>query len=135
MIDGWHVNDWVPLASPYLYPSLILFSTNLVKFDCEVSYHNLNLSLAHSRWNSSHICNEVWEESESRPILTCTTLSKESSGTIFITSGQGSLSKLPAADGANALPLTHLFLSCRCLLEKAVLELFFAGQTQCRYSV
>jgi len=30
--------------------------------------------------------NEVWEEREARPILTCWVLSKEASGTIFITS-------------------------------------------------
>ena len=50
--------------------------------------------------------NEVWEEREARPVLICWALSKEASGTIFITSlvwrGQGSNPR-PPAHGANAL--------------------------------
>jgi len=50
--------------------------------------------------------NKVWEEREARHILICWALSKEASGTIFITSlvwrGQGSNPR-PPAHGANAL--------------------------------
>ena len=50
--------------------------------------------------------NEVWEEREARPILICWALSKEASGTIFISSlvwrGRGSNPRAPAY-GANAL--------------------------------
>ena len=50
--------------------------------------------------------NEVWEEREPRPVLICWALSKEASGTIFMTSlvwrGRGSNPR-PPAYGANAL--------------------------------
>jgi len=80
----------------------------LFKVDCEASYPYLyqSLSTAHSRWNSSHFLNEVWEEGEARPILICWALIKEASGTIFIPSlawsGQPSNPR-PPAYGANAL--------------------------------
>ena len=57
--------------------------------------------------------NEVWEEKEARPVLICWALSKEASGTIFITSlvwrGRGSNPR-PPAHGASALTTEPLLL-------------------------
>ena len=58
------------------------------------------------RMVSISFLNEVWEEREARPVLMCWALSKEASGTIFITSlvwrGRRSNPR-PPAHGANAL--------------------------------